>query len=170
MASVLRRFVVLPISRLFDGADRILARLRLWTLRRKLLGKATDAFIEMLLRAMSLSFRLIRDEAYQEHLTNGKGEHFTGRYLFETAKDNRLIIASATFADGKMNVDGHPISEWDIKVTFTDGAALRRFLFSENQDILESIGRNDVEVEGNLNYLYKFGFMAKDLLRRLERT
>ena len=102
-------------------------------------------------------------------MKNGTGEYFRGRYLFETAKENKLIAASATFGDGRMDVDGSPIREWDVKVTFTDGAALRRFLFSANQDILNSIAENEVQVDGNLNYLYRFGFMAKDLLRRLER-
>ena len=53
---------------------------------------------------MSLSFYVIRDEAYQEHLKNGTGEYFRGRYLFETAKENKLIAASATFGDGRMEM------------------------------------------------------------------
>ena len=34
---------------------------------------------------------------------------------------------------------------------------------SPRQDILGSMLRHDVGTEGNLNYLYKFGFMAKQL-------
>jgi hypothetical protein len=54
-----------------------------------------------------------------------------------------------------------------VRVRFTDGAALRRFLFAEDQDILDSLLANEVELTGNLNYIYKFGFMARDLQRRL---
>jgi hypothetical protein len=32
---------------------------------------------------------------------------------------------------------------------------------------MDSLLANEVEVEGNLNYIYKFGFMAKELLQRL---
>jgi hypothetical protein len=44
---------------------------------------------------------------------------------------------------------------------------LRAFLLSKNQDILDSVLANTVEVDGNLNYIYKFGFMVRDLIRRL---
>ena len=40
-------------------------------------------------------------------------------------------------------------------------------MFSRDQDILNSLLANDVEVDGNLNYVYKFGFMARDLGHRL---
>ena len=54
-----------------------------------------------------------------------------------------------------------------VTVTFKDSAAMRRFLFSKDQDILASLLANEVEVDGNLNYIYKLGFMARDLTRRL---
>jgi len=54
-----------------------------------------------------------------------------------------------------------------VKVTFSDVKALRGFLFSGNQDILNSLLTNDVSVSGNLNYIYKFGFMVRDLAYRL---
>jgi hypothetical protein len=44
---------------------------------------------------------------------------------------------------------------------------LRDFIFSRDQDILNSILANQVEVDGNLNYIYKFGFMARDLAKRV---
>ena len=54
-----------------------------------------------------------------------------------------------------------------VTITFKDSAAVRRFLLSKDQDILSSIMANEVEVDGNLNYVYKLGFMARDLTRRL---
>ena len=166
MPSVLRRFVLRPISSWFEGTDILLTRLGVRKLKKQLLGKATDRLIEFLLRAMSLSFYLIKDDDYQNHLRDSKGQPFEGRYVFQTTKEDG-ITASATFTNGDMNVCRDAISEWDVKVTFTDGRALRKFLFSEDQDIINSLAENEVEVEGNLNYIYKFGFMAKDLLRRL---
>jgi len=54
-----------------------------------------------------------------------------------------------------------------IRVTFKDWTALRDFLFFGDQDILDSLLENKVEVDGNPNYIFKFGFMARDLGRRL---
>jgi len=59
------------------------------------------------------------------------------------------------------------IGDWNVRVTFRNAEGLRAFLLSKNQDILDSILRNDVEVDGNLNYIYKLGFMARELTRRL---
>ena len=59
------------------------------------------------------------------------------------------------------------IDDWNVRVTFKNPAALRDFLFSQNQDILDSILANTVEVDGNLNYIYKFGFMARDIRKRI---
>ena len=167
MPTVLRRFVLRPISNWFKGTDVLLTRLGAIRLKKQLLVKVTDRLIEFLLKAMSLSFYLLkRDSNYQNHLRDSKGQPFEGRYLFQTTKEDG-IIASAIFTNGDMHVRKDAISEWDVKVTFTDGKALRKFLFSEDQDIINSLAENEVEVEGNLNYIYKFGFMAKDLLRRL---
>jgi len=44
----------------------------------------------------------------------------------------------------------------------------RSFLLSEDQDILESVLADQVEVEGNLNYVYKLGYMAKNLQLRMK--
>ena len=67
-----------------------------------------------------------------------------------------------------MHVHKSAIDKWDVKVTFQDSEALRDYLFSKDLDIIDSIAKNKVEVDGNLNYIYKFGFMANDLLGRLK--
>ena len=167
MASVLRRFILRPISNLFDGADVFLTKLDARKLKKQLLGEATDKFIELLLGVMDLSFYLFKDDDYQKHLQDSEGRYFKGRYLFQTVKEKKIIAASATFRNGDMHVHKDAIPEWDVRVTFEDGKALREFLCSEDQDIINSLAENKVKVDGNLNYIYKFGFMAKDLLRRL---
>jgi hypothetical protein len=124
----------------------------------QLCGSATDALVGLLLRGMDLAFCLSR--AYRRNIKN-----FEGRYLFTTTDGS--VVESATFTDSNMHVQHDGIRDWDVKVTFKDAPALKAFLFSQDQDILDSVLRNDVEVEGNLNYIYKFGFMARDLMRRL---
>ena len=66
-----------------------------------------------------------------------------------------------------MHIHDGAIDDWDVMVTFKNGEALRNFIFSEKQDIFDSISENAVEVDGNLNHIFKFGFMVQDLTRRL---
>lgn len=127
-------------------------------LKEELFGQVTDKFLELLLSGMDLAFMLLPD--YRKNI-----DHFSGRYLFRTS--DGLVAASAIFNNGDMHVHEDAIEEWDVRITFKDAAALRAFLLSKNQDILDSVLANNVEVDGNLNYIYKFGFMVRDLIRRL---
>jgi len=135
-------------------------------IKRQLLGEATDTFVELLLDGMELSFYVFKDDDYQEHVRDFEGRYFEGRYLFQTTDET--VVASATFRKGRMHVHRSAIDKWDVKVTFQDSEALRNYLFSKDLDIIDSIAKNKVEVDGNLNYIYKFGFMSKDLLGRLK--
>ena len=121
-------------------------------------GAATDKFLELLLAGMDFAFFL--SGSYRRHI-----EDFEARYVFRTNEGK--VDVTVDFADGDMRVHEVVKEPWTVCVTFSDPAALRAFLFSKNQDVLQSLLKNEVAVEGNLNYLYKFGFMAKDLMRRL---
>jgi len=129
------------------------------SLRKEMSGRMTNAFIKLLLRALDTIFLLYKD--YREKNI----KDFGGRYLFRTA-DN-VVSASATFKNGDMKLPKQAIKDWDVRVTFKNSAALKDFIFSRDQDILDSLLKNEVEVDGNLNYIYKFGFMARDLGHRL---
>jgi hypothetical protein len=159
MVSRLKRTLLRLIPYLFsDRVGQFIAKLWTKRLRQELYGKVTDKFLELLLRGMDLAFCL--SKGYRKNI---KG--FEGRYLFRTA--DHLVAAAATFKDGDMEVHQEPIDDWNIRVTFKDAAALNAFIFSRDQDILDSLLANDVQVDGNLNYMYKFGFMARDLGHRL---
>jgi hypothetical protein len=160
MAFDWRRYILHPISDMFEGADVFLTNLRMRNLKKQLLGTATDKFIEGLLMGMGLYFSLSR--SYRKHINN-----FEGRYFFRSADENETIAASAIFENANMRVGFEAIDDWDVMVTFKNGKALRDYLFSEKQDIFESISENAVEVDGNLNHIFKFGFMVQDLTRRL---
>jgi len=159
MASRIRRTFLNLIPSLFSE------RAGQWVLRRwsgrlinEMGGRLTDKFLEILLYGMDLGFSLSKD--FRRNI-----ENFRGQYVFRTA--DHLVATSATFGDGDMRVHTGLLEDWDARITFKDAPALRRFLFSKNQDILNSLLANEVAVEGNLNYIYKFGFLAKDLGRRL---
>jgi hypothetical protein len=130
-------------------------------LKEELEGKLTDKFVELLLYGMDIGFLLLA--SYRNNL-----RHFHGSYVLRTADGK--VAASALFADGKMSVRDEAIASPTVTVTFTDPGAFRRFLFSKDQDILQSLMANEVDVEGNLNYIYKFGYMARDLTLRLGIT
>ncbi len=159
MTSRLKRILLRSIPYLFsDRAGLFLTKLWSKRLIEELYGKVTDKFLELLLGAMDLAFCL--SKGYRKNI-----KRFEGRYLFRTA-DN-LVAAAVTFKDGDMEVHQKAIDDWDVCITFKDPVALNAFIFSRDQDILDSLLANDVEVVGNLNYVYKFGFMARDLGRRL---
>ena len=159
MRSFLKRFVLRPIPYVFtDRIGGVVNKLFLRNLKKQLLGKVTYKFLELLLKGLDLTFHL--SKGFRKNIRN-----FKGKYLFVTA-DN-TVAASAIFSGGNMKVDKNAIDDWDIRVTFKNYRALLDFLFSKDQDILNSLLKNEVEVDGNLNYIYKFGFMARDLSRRL---
>jgi hypothetical protein len=141
-----------------DRLARHLMRKEVNQLRGALEGKLIDKLLEALLEGMYFAFLLLG--SYRRNI---KG--FSGAYLFRTADGQ--VAAGARFQDGRMHVLTTEISAYDVAVTFNDPEALRRFLFSRDQDILASILANDVSVDGNLNYIYKFGFLARDLVSRL---
>lgn len=158
MASTFTKTVLSPVKLMPDSVGHFFADFFTRNLQKQLLGEATDKFLEGLLDGMDTAFFLSR--GYRRNI-----EGFEGKYLFRTA-DNTVAV-SALFKDGDMQVKDEAVDDWDVKITFEDAPALLKFLFSKNQDILNSILANEVEVDGNLNYIYKFGFMARDLAKRV---
>jgi len=155
----LRQFFLKLLSWVLPGRLRLrLMRKQIEDLRRALEGTLTDKFLEVLLGGMSLAFLLLR--GFRNNLAG-----FSGRYLFRTADGAVAVVAH--FANGRIQILREADNAYDVAVTFKDPAALRKFLFSRDQDILASILANEVSVDGNLNYIYKFGFMARDLIHRL---
>ncbi len=55
------------------------------------------------------------------------------------------------------------IDNTNVTVTFRNDKALMNYILSPKPDILGSILRQDVTIDGNFNYLYKFAYMAKRL-------
>ncbi|MGO8878421.1 MAG: hypothetical protein ACLPVO_12940 [Desulfomonilaceae bacterium] len=130
-----------------------------------LLGNTEDWSVERFLGFMKWAFEhsdhtsgaALGLKGYHENI-----ENFKAVYVFET--EDHLVQATACFNDGSMVVETGAATKWDLKISFKDVLALWRFIFSGGNDIVDSMLANDVQVYGNLNYLYKFGFMAKDLV------
>ena len=127
-------------------------------LAEQLRGQLTDAFMEMLLGSMEWAFVLSKD--YRRNI-----EGFRGTLTFVTRKGD--VGLSALFNDGKMKVLREPSPAWDALVRYKDSQAVWSMLLGGDANILDSLLNNTVDAEGNLTYIYRFGFLARDLQRRL---
>lgn len=115
-----------------------------------------DTFLETLLRLMALV--LTFDHDFRRNI---KG--FKGRYLFKS-KDGG-VTAGAIFENSRLTVSSGAVANTNITILFNDGRALMDFLLTPKPDILGSMLRQEISLNGNLNYLYKFAYMARRLQR-----
>jgi hypothetical protein len=119
-----------------------------------LTSEFAEDFLQLLLGLMSVV--LLFDHDFRNNI---KG--FTGRYLFRSS--DGCIAVSALFAHDRLEVQEQEIPDADITVTFKNGKALMGYLLTPKPDILGSMLRQEVSLNGNLNYLYRFAFLAKRL-------
>jgi hypothetical protein len=119
--------------------------------------EATEEFLKALLNLMNLAF--IIDPDYRENIKNFKGSY---RFMDRTgaAGGEEGVNVLVAFDNGEMEISEDPGPEANVTVTFKDSAALRNFLLSFKKDILKVILNNEIQFRGNLNYLYKFIYMA----------
>ena len=117
-------------------------------------------FLKFFLWIFCKAFEL--SEEFRENLKD-----FDAKYVFKT--ENCSISETVTFKNGAMEVqNGSPNDPPNVTVIFKDAAVLQRYLFSGKQDILELILANEVQLDGNWNYVHKFLFMVSDLIHRLK--
>ncbi len=119
-----------------------------------------EDFLWLLMAVMSLRLWLDRD--YHDNI-----EGFKGKYLFRS-KDKRISIRvvfkrTRLFGYEYLDVDEGTVDDPDIEIVFKDSRAIMNLLISPRMDILGSLLRNDVTFSGNINYIFKLGFMATQL-------
>ena len=119
-----------------------------------LASEFAEDFLQLLLGLMSAALMFNRD--FRKNI-----ERFNGRYQFKS-RDGRITVA-ALFGNNRLDVRKEEIPDPDLTIFFKDGKALMGYLLTPKPDILGSILRQEVSIDGNLNYLYKFAFMAKRL-------
>ncbi len=117
-------------------------------------SEAAEEFLQSLLTLMQIMF--VVNHNYRRNI-----DKFSGRYQFRS--EDGAVTVGVAFKNRRMKVVEGMIDNPHITVTFRDGRTLLNFIISPRQDILGSMLKHDVRTEGNLNYLYKFGFMAKQL-------
>ena len=141
------------MDKLLSGNKEIQALMENWL--ESMRSESAEGFLELLLNLMSLVC-LLNLRGFRRNI-----EGFRGRYLFRSMDDS--ITVSVVFDKEKMKVSKKTIPDTDIVITFRNGKALMEYILSPKPDILGSMLRQDVALKGNLNYLYKFAFMAKRL-------
>jgi hypothetical protein len=136
-------------------------RIRLWCLKRQFIKCLEEEALDFLLEALLGLMRIycLVNGAFHRNI-----ENFEARYSFRST-DGR-IDAGVIFSHGEMEVSRSTISGTNVEVVFKDGKALKEFLFSDSPDIIGSILNGDVTYAGNLNYLSKFVYMARNLKRQ----
>ncbi len=125
-------------------------------------AEAVETVLEVLLGVVSLALWLDKD--YHRNILG-----FEKKYLFQS-KDKELSVCAIfkrtyLFKYNYLKVSEGTIEDADITVTFKDSKALINLF--PNLDVLAALLRNDVTVKGNVNCIFKFGFMATQLQQML---
>lgn len=115
-------------------------------------NRSLDHFLEMLLGGMQLLFAV--SPAFRKNIRD-----FNARYCFKS-KDGS-IAASAVFKNDRMVMKRNAIDNTSITVVFDSGKTLWEFLFSDDPNVFDFILENRLGYTGNLNYMLKFGYLAK---------
>jgi hypothetical protein len=123
-------------------------------IRELLEGEITDTFLELLLCAMSLLFKI--DKNFRKNI-----EGFSAVYVFKDRSGT--LAATAIFSNGRMTIKRKEVSGAVVTVVFDRGKSLCDLLFSNDPNIFDFLLENRLTYSGNLNYLLKFAFLAKHL-------
>ncbi|MBM3472600.1 MAG: SCP2 sterol-binding domain-containing protein [Armatimonadetes bacterium] len=162
MVATLRRLLLNVVSYLlWDGPVARLLRRVCPALAKELEGEASGEFLGLLLGGMGLALDLSRS-----YRRNVRG--FSAVYAIRVLDPE--VGRVARFDKGRLRVAEAlgPGEQATVTVTFNDTRALVDFLVAGGSDILGVLLENKVRVEGNLNYLYRFGFLVRDLTRRFD--
>lgn len=121
-------------------------------------GEVAETIIIVLLSLMKLRFMV--DRSYRKNI-----ENFKGRYKFKSEVGGIAVLVN--FDNGKMDFKETDANGANVTCTFKDGKSLINLLLSKDRDILRGLLKNEITLTGNLNYMYKFGFMANHLILEL---
>jgi hypothetical protein len=126
--------------------------------------QVTGEFLDILLQFLSLSCRL--DKVLRRSIKDFKGK-------IELRSEDKDIRVLAEFKKGQLNPrkldpDEQLVPPANAGIVFKDPKAVKNFLFppgglTGRRDVLHSYLENEIRLEGNLNYIYRFGFLATHL-------
>jgi len=124
-----------------------------WRFTRCLREEVAEEFLKLLFGFMAAA--LVVDPDLRRHA------QYRGRYVFRS-RDGTISLG--VFMDGGLlRVSERPPPSPHATVIFRDGRALMRSLMSAEPDLLGALLRQDVSLEGNLNYVYRLAYLARRL-------
>lgn len=127
-------------------------------LTKALKADACEEFLFFLLELMEISFLTNRD--FRKNL-----DGFSASIGFRDRSGE--ITVTAIFNKNKLHVKKILVDKPTVTLTFRDQKALLRFVTNPHMDILGPMLKQDISFDGNLNYLYKFAYMATHLIKPL---
>lgn len=138
-------------------------RLSFQELGGKFLDSLADETAEAFLLGLSflLKVKVALDPAFRRNI-----ENFQAVYQFKSKDDGVGVLLE--FDDGDVNYREGLSDDATFTVVFKDGGGLIRFLISQKKDVIQALLNNEIQVSGNLNYIYKLGFMANHLVLELK--
>ena len=130
--------------------------------------EVTEEFVKILLQFLRISCCL--DKYLRQSI-----ENFNGKIEFRS--ENKGIRVVAEFRDGylyprELEPNEPLVPPANACVVFKNPEAVKNFLLPPGglqgrRDVLRSYLNNEVRLEGNLNYIYRFGFLATHVQRHL---
>jgi hypothetical protein len=143
----------------------IYRKLRRGKVRRQFLKRLENNIAEVILilvlNLMNWWFKT--DKEFRRNI-----DGFTGRYQFRNADESFTV--AALFTGKGLKVKKGLIKDEDVSVIFKNDKSLEtlmKFLLTRDPDILKLILNNEVKVEGNMNYMFRFLYIAKQLKAKL---
>jgi hypothetical protein len=102
----------------------------------------------------------LSEDFYQRNL-----KHYTGSCKLRTADDR--IRLGLSCKNGICQINNRKKNDWDVVVTVGDEDHFAEFILSQDPDILKEVIRDNISVCGNVNHLYKWGYLLQDLGSRV---
>ena len=133
-------------------------------------NEVAEEFLQVLLK-------LLRYSCYLDSYLRESMKGFNGLIQFRS-KDNEIRVL-AEFKKGRLK-DHELKPNEELKETpnahivFKNADAVKNFLLPKGgiagrRDVLRSLLKNEVKLEGNYNYIYRFGFLANHLQLQVQK-
>jgi len=130
---------------------RFRARNRMKEFLQRLEEGVTDDILKVLLELMSLVFLIDRD--FRRNI-----EGFKATYVFKDYAG--LAYTLVRFKNNKMYVKRQKEDNPTFTLRYKDGHSLFKLLLSDSPNVLKAMLDQEVDFQGNINYINKFAYMA----------
>ena len=121
-------------------------------------SELAEEFLQLLLNLIGLFFKIDRD--FRRNIKD-----FEAVLQFRSIDNSVTMVAR--FAGDELKVQETLVDNADSTLVFKNGRALLNYLLSADRDILQMLLENQVVLQGNLNNVLRFGYIANHLQLKL---